>query len=141
MELKLVRLKVPGRKAIRICIPVLLDNSLGFYCLGLLGSFSATSEFASVKSALGKWITLKYLERLKSRKEKGSKPDTVLYCSNIKTIHLKTHRLLGLESLELKIIDLLGREYIIGQADTLKEFKETILAIKDHLNSVCRIRE
>ncbi len=76
MELKLVRLKVPGRKAIRICIPVLLDNSLGFYCLGLLGSLLAASEFASVKSVLGKWITLKYLERLKSRKERERKPDT-----------------------------------------------------------------
>ena len=139
LELKPIRLKTPGMKGIRICMPELMPNGISFYCLGFLGSFFAASSFSSVKAVFGKWIAIKYLNRLKSRKAFGGKPDIILYCSYIKSINHRKHKLLGLESLELRILSRDKEEYIIGQADLSRGYRDTIIAIENHLRKVCRL--
>ena len=132
-----VRLKTPGGRVVRICIPVLLEGGVGFYCLGRLASIVASSTLASLKSAIGKWLLLRYIEKLRRGVGEGRiKPGLILSCGNVENVDIVEHRLLGLRVLELKVSHTKGT-YVISQADTPSEFREPVLSIKTHLEKEC----
>ncbi len=135
-KFKPVRVKMPGKRVIRICVPQLLSNGVGFNCLGVIGSLLVSSMLSSLRNVLGKTIALKYLDKLGSRDDSF---DTVVRCIDILSISSSHRKLLGLEEIILRINCTSG-EHVVSQVDIGREYSRTIEVLERHLIETCKIR-